>query len=189
MESVAYDQVFENVDFALNPPQIGEYEVCSFINCNFTDVDLCGIQLTECTFTKCNLTGANIATTAFRDARFEECKMVGLQFKLHTDFLFSVQFSNCNLQLCTFYRMSLKKMKFKNCNLREVDFSAADLTEANFDGCDLLAATFLDTNLEKADFRNAVNYAFDPDQNRIKKARFSVDGLPGLLQKFQIQIN
>ncbi len=84
--------------------------------------------------------------------------------------------------------MSLKKMKFKNCNLREVDFSAADLTEASFDGCDLLGATFDDTNLEKADFRNALNYAFNPDQNRIKKAKFSVNGLPGLLHKYDIQI-
>jgi uncharacterized protein YjbI with pentapeptide repeats len=115
--------------------------------------------------------------------------MVGLQFKLHTDFLFSVQFQNCNLQLCSFVKMSLKKMKFKNCNLREVDFSAADLAEANFDGCDLLAATFVDTNLEKADFRNAINYAFNPDLNRIKKAKFSVNGLPGLLQKYDIQIS
>lgn len=80
-------------------------------------------------------------------------------------------------------------MQFLQCNLREVDFTFAELTEASFDGCDLLGATFVDSNLEKADFRNAVNVALDPDQNRIKKAKFSRDGLAGLLQKYQLEVS
>jgi uncharacterized protein YjbI with pentapeptide repeats len=188
MDSVAYDRLFENVDFSEQSLQIGEYEVCTFVNCNFMGVDMCGIQLTECVFFGCDLSNAQIATTAFRDACFKDCKMVGMQFKLHTDFLFSVSFEGCNLHLSSFYRMSLKKMKFKNCILREVDFTSADLTESSFDGCDLLGAVFSDSNLEKVDFRKSNFYSIDLEQNRVKKAKFSLHGLPGLLGKYNIEI-
>jgi hypothetical protein len=42
--------------------------------------------------------------------------------------------------------------------------------------------------LEKVDFRTAVNYAFDPNSNKIKKAKFSLMGLAGLLSKYDIDI-
>jgi fluoroquinolone resistance protein len=44
------------------------------------------------------------------------------------------------------------------------------------------------TNLEKADFRSAGNYSIDPTTNKIKKARFSLDGVAGLLDKYDIEI-
>ena len=80
-------------------------------------------------------------------------------------------------------------MNFKNSQLHEVDFSECDLTSAVFDNCDLLNATFDRTIIEKADFRTAYNYSIDPDNNRIKKARFSKSGIAGLLQKYDIQIS
>jgi uncharacterized protein YjbI with pentapeptide repeats len=73
--------------------------------------------------------------------------------------------------------------------LHEVDFSECDLTSALLDNCDLLNATFDRTIIEKADFRTAYNYSIDPDNNRIKKARFSKSGIAGLLQKYDIQIS
>jgi hypothetical protein len=42
--------------------------------------------------------------------------------------------------------------------------------------------------LEKADFRDAINYRIDPGINKMKKAKFSRDGLPGLLTRFDIII-
>jgi len=42
--------------------------------------------------------------------------------------------------------------------------------------------------LEKADFREATNYFIDPEKNRIKKAKFSLNGLPGLLIPYDIII-
>jgi uncharacterized protein YjbI with pentapeptide repeats len=59
---------------------------------------------------------------------------------------------------------------------------------AVFKNCDLLNTSFMQTNLEKADFRTAINYSFDPELNKIKKAKFSLDGLPGLLMKYNIDI-
>jgi len=69
-----------------------------------------------------------------------------------------------------------------------MDFADADLSGAVFDNCDLYQAAFNYTNLEKADFRTAYNYSIDPEINRIKKAKFSISGLPGLLHKFDIDI-
>jgi len=45
------------------------------------------------------------------------------------------------------------------------------------------------TFLKKRDFRSAYNYALDPEINRIKKAKFSREGLPGLLHKYNIDIS
>ena len=55
--------------------------------------------------------------------------------------------------------------------------------------CDLRDAKFERSNIEKVDFRTSFNYSFDPDTNRIKKAKFSILGIPGLLNKYDIQID
>jgi len=39
------------------------------------------------------------------------------------------------------------------------------------------------------DFRTSVNYSLDPERNRIKKARFSLSGIAGLLDKYDIEID
>jgi uncharacterized protein YjbI with pentapeptide repeats len=72
--------------------------------------------------------------------------------------------------------------------LQEVDFTEANFSEAKFDDCDLAGALFDRTNLEKSDFRTAFNYRISPSINRLKKAKFSQDGLAGLLSDFGIEI-
>lgn len=92
------------------------------------------------------------------------------------------------LNLCSFYKMNLKKFHFVNCAIREVDFIHTDLSTAVFEKCDLMGATFESTNLEGADFRTAFNYALDPEINRVKRAKFSRDGLAGLLHRYSLII-
>ena len=70
-----------------------------------------------------------------------------------------------------------QKMTFKNQE-----------SQAVFDGCDLADAVFERTVLEKADLRGAINYSIDPAVNRVKKARFSLEGVRGLLGKYDILI-
>ncbi len=115
--------------------------------------------------------------------------MLGLHFEDCDHFLFSANFTDCTLNHSSFYQLKLKQFQFNHCSLIEVDFSGADLTQAVFHQCDVAGATFDQTNLEKADFRTAVNYVINPLTNRIKKARFSNDGLNGLLQQFDILID
>ncbi len=39
-----------------------------------------------------------------------------------------------------------------------------------------------------ADLRTAHHYHIDPVENRVKEARFAVEGLPGLLGRFRIVV-
>jgi fluoroquinolone resistance protein len=62
------------------------------------------------------------------------------------------------------------------------------MSGSTFDHCDLSGAVFQESILEKADFRSAMHYSIDPGRNRLKKAKFSLAGLSGLLDQFDIVI-
>jgi uncharacterized protein YjbI with pentapeptide repeats len=115
--------------------------------------------------------------------------MLGLHFQDCNPFLLSFVFENCTLNLSSFYKLKLKKTSFKNSGLQEVDFSETDLSGSAFENCDLAKATFDQTNLEKADFRTSYNYSIDPELNRIKKAKFSLSGIIGLLNRYDIDVD
>jgi hypothetical protein len=53
----------------------------------------------------------------------------------------------------------------------------------------LADAKFENTILQKADLRSAFNYAIDPEINKIKKAKFSLPEVTGLLKKYDIEID
>jgi len=113
---------------------------------------------------------------------------MGLHFENCNPFLFSIDFDRCTVNLSSFYKLNLKRTKFKKSSLQEVDFTEADLSTAVFDNCDLSGAIFENTVLEKTDFRTALNYTIDPENNRMKKARFSLSGIAGLLSKYGIDV-
>jgi fluoroquinolone resistance protein len=183
------EKIFDKIDFTQNPLPAGEYEYCTFSNCDFSNTDLSGIKFLECGFQACNLSLSKLVKTAFNDIKFVDCKMLGLHFENCHEFGFAVQFDNCTLNHCSFYKRKLKKTLFKNTKLQEADFTDADLTSSVFDGCDLAGAKFENTMLEKADFRTSINYSLDPELNRIKKAKFSQSGISGLLDKYDIEID
>jgi uncharacterized protein YjbI with pentapeptide repeats len=114
--------------------------------------------------------------------------MLGLRFEDCHDFLFAVDFDKCILSHASFYSLKLKKTAFKNSILHETDFTEADLSNALFANCDLKRAVFENTMLEKADFRSSYNYSIDPERNKIKKAKFSMSGILGLLEKHDIEV-
>lgn len=182
------DVHFDREDFTVKPLTRGDYEGCRFTGCNFMGVDLSGFRFTDCRFEDCNLSGVKLIQTTLQDVDCEGCKMLGLHFEQCSEFLFSVKFRRCVLQLSSFYQRKLKKGQFLASVLQEVDFTEADLTEADFSGSDLRGAIFERTVLEKADFRTALHYSFDPELNKIRKARFSVAGLGGLLGKYGLII-
>ena len=131
---------------------------------------------------------AKIMATGFQEVKFKNCKLLGLHFENCNDFLFSVDFEGCNLNLASFYQRKIKKIRFIDCTLVETDLSEADLNMAIFDNCDLSGAIFDRTNLEKADFRTSYNFTIDPEKNSLKKARFSRSELSGLLDKYKLDI-
>jgi fluoroquinolone resistance protein len=188
---VAYitEKIFDKNNFKDNPLPKGDYENCTFKNCEFSNADLSYIKFIECTFLNCNLSLSKLIKTSFRDVKFTDCKMLGLLFYNCNEFGLSVGFDNCSLDHSSFYRTKIKKTIFRNSRLNEVDFTECDLTNSVFENCDMLNTKFEKTIIEKADFRTSYNYSIDPENNRIKKAKFSFEGIPGLLDKYDIEIS
>ena len=183
------EKTFDKIDFTKNPLPGGEYEYCAFKDCDFSNSDLSGSLFMECEFESCNLSMTKLTNATFRDSTFRNCKMLGLHFENCNEFGFSVNFDNCDLNYSSFYRMKMKKTVFKNLRLQEADFTECDLSGSVFDGCDLARAVFKNTIIEKADFRTSFNYSIDPEANRIRKAKFSLSGIAGLLDKYDIEID
>ena len=188
------EEYFEDLEmvkrnFLELPLQKGTYEGCTFDQCIFNSADVAGIQFIDCSFENCDLSLANLKRTAFRDVKFKGCKMQGLHFDDCDHFLFDAGFDNCNLNHSTFYKVPMKKVVFKKCTCKEVDWSGADLTGAILEQTDLHLSKFDQTILEKADMSTAYHFSIDPERNKIKKAKFSIEGLPGLLEKYDLNIS
>jgi uncharacterized protein YjbI with pentapeptide repeats len=109
---------------------------------------------------------------------FDDCNQIGL----------TLNFENCNLSNSIFYKTKLKKTAFRNSKLHEADFTECNLSSSVFENCDLSGATFANTIIEKADLSTSFNYSIDPERNMIKKAKFSLSGIAGLLDRYDIEI-
>lgn len=179
---------FAGEDFTQEPLPSGEYESCTFVNCVFRDTSLREVVFIDCQFRGCDLSMADVCGTAFRDVLFTDCKLLGLHFEHANQFLLSVAFAGCQLNLSSFFKLNLKNASFTGCSLQEVDFAETNLTSATLTNCDLSGATFDRTVLEKADLRASYNYSIDPERNRIKKAKFSLPAVLGLLHKYNISV-
>lgn len=166
----------------------GEYEYCTFINCDFSEADLSGFKFLECEFEGCNLSLVTVNGTGFTDVTFTECKLLGVAFDKCEPFNLGLTFQHCVLSNSSFYKLKLKNSKFIHSKLVEVDFVESDLSSAVFEECDLSGALFEQTNLEKADFRTALHYSINPEFNKLKGALFSKDNLVGLVQHLKLRI-
>jgi fluoroquinolone resistance protein len=182
------DKTFENIDYTTKSLTNTIYTNCVFSYCNFTKTDLSYTSFEDCTFNICIFSEAIVNLTRFKNVIFNETKMMGFDFTNCKEFLFELTFKNCPLDYASFFDKKMRNTVFDNCILKEVDFTKADLTMATFTNCDLQDATFDDTILEKADFSSAINFNIDPQQNKIRKAKFSHLGLEGLLTKYGIEV-
>jgi len=180
---------FENKDFTSESIELGEYEDCSFVNCNFSQVDLSNFMFINCIFTGSNLSLVKLINTVVREVVFKECKMIGLFFDTVNPFGFLCSFDHCNLSSSSFYKVSMKNSQFSNSTLVDVDFTECDLNGSVLQNCDLTNAVFDQSNLEKVDFRTSYNYVIDIDRNRIKKSQHSLQSIHGLLYKYDILID
>lgn len=183
------NETISGQDFSTGGWVCGEFENCRFVRCGFSSVDLSDALFERCSFEGCDLSMARMKNTVFRDVSFRECKLLGLRFEDCNKFSLSFRFSGSILNFASFYKLKLKEICFDDCKLVETDFTEADLTGASFADCDLSGAVFERTVLERADFRTARQYVIRPETNRIKKAKFSMSGLSGLLQQYDIEIS
>lgn len=180
-----YNQSFDKT-FALKNSSNENFEDCEFLSCDFSKATFNSCNFNDCVFIGCNLSMAQLNESQLDHVRFIDCKLLGVDFSQCTDFLFSVDFKNCILNYVVFYQKNLSKTSFTGCSILQADFTACNLTEAVFDNSDLSASIFEKTDLRKADLSSAKNYIIDPERNLIKKAKFSMTGVLGLLHNYDI---
>jgi uncharacterized protein YjbI with pentapeptide repeats len=83
----------------------------------------------------------------------------------------------------------MKNCSFKDSKLKDSHFTNTVLKNADFSGVDLAGTLFHNCDLASADFSSSIQYAIDPRTNKIKKAKFSLPEVVGLLKAFDIIIN
>lgn len=185
---VIEDQSFTRITIAELRKLGNTFERCSFLDCDFAEANLSELTFIDCHFTNCLFVLCRITQTGLQKVNFTGCNLTGTEFNRAKDFLFEVHFDDCILDNTIFYKKKNKGGRFTNCSLKEADFTAADLTNAVFDNCNLHRSMFDNTQLKGADLSTSFNFEIDPEENNIKKAKFSVHGLPGLLTRYNIVV-
>lgn len=183
----SYQQI-EKLNAAAESIQQKVFEECFFTQCDFSGCDFSKTRFVDCFFTDCNLSNLRIANTAFQKVSFRECKMMGLDFSRTEAFLFEVKFESCVLDYVSFMGKKMADTHFVDCSLKQAVFIETDLKKAVFREVDLDGAVFEDSNLMGADLVGAKHYVINPTKNNIQKASFSLDGIPGLLSEFKLNI-
>lgn len=182
------NQTFEKIDYSKQKLIKQEFESCKFVNCNFSNCDLSQTALIDCKFENCNLSMIKILGTGLRNVKFINCKIMGVDFSNCAEFDFAVSFEKSCLDYAFFIKNNLKKTKFEDCIIKEANFTKSDLTDAEFNNCDLSGTIFTQSNLGGVDFTTAKCFSINPDNNSVKKAKFSIYGVVGLLDKYDIII-
>jgi Uncharacterized low-complexity proteins len=180
------EQKFTKLDTNKIPK--ADYDNCVFKECNFANQDLSDYKFSDCDFKDCDFSNVKINQTAFRDVVFKNCKLIGINFEDAHQFNISFRFENCLMNHSSFYQLDIRKTMFKNCSLNEADFTETNLSSSVFTDSDLTNAIFDRTILDNSDFRDAINFSIDPNQNQLKKTKFSKDNLSGLLDGLNIII-
>jgi len=188
IQEIIEDKTFTKITAEAITGRKSTFENCKFISCDLSYADLSGMIFIDCYFEGCNLSLIKLSDTGLQNIHLKDCKLTGADFSKSRDFLFEANFNNCILDNAIFYKKKNKGAKFTDCSMVETDFIEADLTDAQFINCNLNRAFFNRTTLKNADLRTSYNFIIDPDTNNLKKARFSVHGLAGLLAKYDIRI-
>lgn len=183
------DETFEQLQMINEDLSKKEFVECTFRHCDLSEADLSGSDFIDCHFLDSNLSMMQVTGTGFKNVDFENCKILGVDFQVCSDFLLQLAFKECQLDFSNFHQMKLSQTPFINCRMESVELQEADLSGAVFTGSSMLNAQFYSTNLEGSDFRETIAYIINPNQNRVKGAKFSLEGVAGLLQQYQIEID
>lgn len=179
-----YQQSFRSTAILTSAGTGDLFESCEFIGLRPTPGEhlrLTGLRFEDCTFRDCDLSGATLGEAAFQDCTFEECKLSGLRWDEVRALNFACSWLRCNLSFSVFSGRDLMKCEFNGSNLREADLERTVCNGLVFDGCDLTGAQWSEASCLKSDFRGAVGLSMDPARVRLRGARFTTEGLRGLV--------
>ncbi len=189
MDSLLHqNKTFENINYSGKEVVNREFENCTFKNCDLSNSIFTSSKFITCNFLLCNLSMIKLNNTQLDSVTLNDCKVLGVDFSKCSDFAFGVVFSNCVLDYSSFERRKMTKTLFLNSKIKGVDFTEADLSKSKFENCDLEDAVFIKSILRETDFTSAYNFVIDPERNLMKKAKFTLQGLTGLLVKYGISV-
>ena len=187
-DQINENKTFQKIKHTEAKIQGKEFDDCSFVDCDFSNSHFLRCRFANCEFAGCNMSMVKFNGTGLTDVAFKNCKLLGINFSDCEDFMFSVAFEKCVLDYCSFMGKKMVKTKFSDSSMKNMVFTEANLTQAVFSRTDLDGTLFSQTLLKEADFTTAINYAIDPALNLVKKAKFSLYGLPGLLTRYDINV-
>ena len=182
------DIEYNNLTYGEEEVNFKEFECCTFNHCDFSQCVFLAVTFIDCVFNDCNFNAAKINYVALRTVTFNRCEMKEVNFAMCDKLIFDIAFTHCVLDFAKFYTLKLKGTSFMHCSLIAVDFMSADLTEVVFDACDLYRSEFAKAIANKANFKTSLNYTIDPTKTKIKKAVFALEGLKGLLVKYEVVV-
>ncbi|WP_080055858.1 pentapeptide repeat-containing protein [Spirosoma aerolatum] len=184
-----YDQIFDPLTKVVEQWSGHEFEQCTFRKLDLTQAMLSHASFVDCRFEACNLTRVQLKNTKLYDVRFSNCQLAHVDFGVCNPFGFHADFQACQLDYTVFLNRKLKKASFIDCSIREAFFLNCELAATIFTNCNLELTKFEGNDLTQVDFSSSYNLVIDPEENKLKKARFSLHNLPGLLTKYGLVIN
>lgn len=184
-----FDQHFDQTTGIPDPFSYQDFEQCTFKNLHLAKTVLAHANFVNCRFENCHLDLVVLKGTKLNDVAFVKCQLVGVNFEHCSPFAFAVGFQECNLDQSYFFNRNLKKTKLIGCSLKGASFINCDLAGAVFKDCNLESGIFVNNTLTQVDFSTSYNLTIDPEQNKLKKTKFSLHSLPGLLTKYDLVIS
>jgi fluoroquinolone resistance protein len=186
------DQTFRRVNYAGKQVNRRIFDQCVFANCTFAEAVFANCKFRDCTFRECDLRLAQVPGATFTNTGFERSKVTGVNWTTSAwpkGGLFTpVHFTDCDIGLSVFFGLDLRKIQIVRCSAKGADFAEADLTQANCTGTDFTESRFLHTDLTEADFTGATNYSIAASMNTLKKTKFALPEVIGLLYGLDIII-
>lgn len=183
-----YDEDFSGLNLQESEKLKIEFNNCNFVNCRIYKVKFKHCKFVDCAFTNCDMSMSQFPLSTFLNTKFEKCKLSGINWIDIDPTWFDISLTECVLNYSSFHSMELKGMKIHKCTALETDFMEANLSGANLTETDFNGSLFMRTNLAGADFTEAFNYSIDPRSNNIKKAKFTIPEVIGLLDAFEIEL-
>jgi uncharacterized protein YjbI with pentapeptide repeats len=162
------------------------FRQCRFERVRLAEANLEGCTFDDCEIEACDLTMARVDKAAFREVRFRRSKLMGIDWSGVRGIAFSVSFEGCTLSHSTFADLKMQGAVIRDCKAHEVAFMGVDLSKALFAGTDLHGARFMDTVLVDTDLSEAVNYSISPQQNRLRRTKFSEEAVLALASELGV---
>ncbi len=168
--------------------EISEFEECSFVGLDFSNLSFRSWRFIDCKFSKCSFSEVDLVNATFREIVFQDCRLMGVNWtdaKTYVD----PKFKNCKLDYSVFQGLDLREASFLDCSAKEADFSNTNLSGAVFVGTVLQNASFNQSDLRNTDLRKATRYFIDPQFTKLKGAKVDFSEASSILAAIGVEVS